>query len=120
MTETPKWTKGPWEYVPGTEHHGPYVTTAADCTYGDIADCYAMSDPSSLSIRNGGTSKPVLLQPENAEANARLIAAAPDLAEVARLVIKLDEATDQAVAQALFEQLTAAARPALSRADGGE
>ena len=78
-----KHTPGPWEYVPSTEHHGPYVTTGADMTYGDIADCYVMSKPAEWSTRNGGDSKPIPHQHERADANARLIAAAPDLLEAA-------------------------------------
>lgn len=66
----------PWEYIPGTEHHGPYV---AGLYGGDICDCYAMSNPLALSQRNGGTSKPIWHQAEYADANARLIAAAPEL-----------------------------------------
>lgn len=46
----------PFEVVDGNEHHGPYIVDAAGCT---VADLYAMSDPSSLSVRNGGTSKPI-------------------------------------------------------------
>lgn len=69
-------TPGPWDYVPSTEHHGPYVTS----DYGsDICDCYAMSNPVALSTRNGGESRPVHFMGEMADANARLIAAAPEL-----------------------------------------
>lgn len=70
-------TPGPWEYIPGTEHHGAYVSGPFG---GDICDCYAMSDPSSLSARNGGTSQPIPFR--DAEANARLISAAPELLAV--------------------------------------
>jgi hypothetical protein len=57
---------------------------------------------------------------ETLDRRAALGAAAPDLYEVARLFIRLDEATDQAVAQALHAKVSDAARSALSRADGGE
>lgn len=70
-----KHTPGPWEYVQSTEHHGPYISSYA----GDVADCYTMSNPMAASIRNGGDSYPVTFQGEQAEANARLISAAPDL-----------------------------------------
>jgi hypothetical protein len=69
-------TPGPWEYVPSTEHHGPYVEAPFG---GTICDCYTMSNPSALSVRNGGDSKPVLFFHEMADPNARLIAAAPDM-----------------------------------------
>jgi len=59
-----------WSYVASTEHHGPYVAAFS----GDICDCYAMSNPNSLSVRNGGTSRPVPHQGEKADANARFIA----------------------------------------------
>ena len=75
MTET-RFTLGPWEYVPSNEHHGPYVCSPFG---GDICDCYTMSNLREPSIRNGGTSKPIHFMHEQADANARLIAAAPEL-----------------------------------------
>lgn len=77
MSET-AWTRGPWEYIPGTEHHGPYVSGPFG---GDICDCYAMSNPESLSVRNGGKSQPIWHQAERADANARLISASPEMHE---------------------------------------
>ena len=71
-----KHTPGPWEYVAGTQHHGPYVSSSLG---GDICDCYCMSNPAAASVLNGGTSYPVNHQGENADANGRLIAAAPDM-----------------------------------------
>lgn len=77
MSES-KHTPGPWEYVPSSEHHGPYV---AGPFGGDICDCYTMSQPQLPSTLNGGPSRPIHFQAEMADANARLIAAAPDLYE---------------------------------------
>jgi hypothetical protein len=73
-----KHTPGPWEYVPSTEHHGPYVTSEFGVT---VCDCYVMSNPSAPSVLNGGDSYPVHHLSEMADPNARLIAAAPDLVE---------------------------------------
>lgn len=65
---------GPWEYIPSNENHGPYVVNV----YGsDVCDCYAMSDPRALAVCNGGDSKPIHFR--DADANARVIAAAPDM-----------------------------------------
>src|SRR6185312_446312 len=78
MTATSsKHTAGPWEYVPGTEHHGPYVVNMWG---GDICDCYTMSNLAAASVRNGGTSYPINHQGEAAEANAQLIAEAGTVA----------------------------------------
>lgn len=74
-----KGTPGPWGYVPSNENHGPYVSCAWGA--GDICDGYVMSNPDSLSIRNGGISKPIHHQYDEADANMRLIAAAPELLE---------------------------------------
>jgi hypothetical protein len=71
-------TPGPWEYIASTEHHGPYVSGPYG---GDVCDCYTMSNLSAASVRNGGDSSPIPFQGDAADANARLIAAAPDLLE---------------------------------------
>jgi hypothetical protein len=62
-------TPTPWEYIPSTEHHGPYVT----CLTGDICDCYTMSNPAAASVRNGGDSYPIHHQGKQADANAQRI-----------------------------------------------
>lgn len=76
MASEAKFTPGPWEYVPSSEHHGPYV---AGPHGGDVCDCYTMSTPDAPSTRNGGNSYPVHFFAEQADANARLIAAAPTM-----------------------------------------
>lgn len=58
----------PWELVAATEHHGPYIVNQWG---GDVADLYAMSNPMSMSVRNGGDSFPVPFN--NADANAAFI-----------------------------------------------
>lgn len=74
-----KHTPGPWEYVPSTENHGAYVVTDWGS---DVADCYTMSNPKSAAVCNGGDSKPVPFQGDQSDANARLIAAAPEMVEL--------------------------------------
>lgn len=73
-------TPGPWDYVPGNEHHGPYITSDFGST---IADCYVLSEPGAFSSTEART--PIPFMHEMAEANARLIAAAPCLLEALRL-----------------------------------
>lgn len=66
-------TPGPWGYVASNENHGPYVCN--DWGAGDICDGYVMSNPDSLSVRNGGNSRPINHQHDEADANMRYIAA---------------------------------------------
>ncbi len=73
---TSQHTPGPWEYVQSTEHHGPYVVHKFGPT---VCDCYTMTQPGELSVRNGGVSKPVHFMADEADANARLIAEAPNM-----------------------------------------
>jgi hypothetical protein len=70
-------TPGEWQVVPSDEHHGPYVCGEHG---GDIADCYVMSKPGALSVRNGGDSAPIHFFAEMADPNAALIALAPTMA----------------------------------------
>lgn len=108
-------TPGPWRYVPGTEHHGPYVATDAEMTYGDIADLYVMSKPGFASTRNGGESYPINHQGATAEANARLMAAAPELlASLQEVVAIADRNTDA------FDRAKAAIAKATASPDTGE
>ena len=63
-------TPTPWDLVPSTEHHGPYITSDFGST---ICDLYTMSHPGEPSTANGGRSAPVHFMAEMAEANARHI-----------------------------------------------
>lgn len=92
-------TPGPWEYVPSNEHHGPYVCGPWG---GDVCDCYTMSNPSALSVRNGGDSKPIHFFGEMADANARLIALAPELLEY----VESSASAGCATATALIKRLS--------------
>jgi hypothetical protein len=74
-------TPGPWEFVPGDEYHGPYVTSEFGST---ICDCYTMTEPGPLSFER--KRRPVPFLHEMAEPNARLIAAAPDMLAALRNV----------------------------------
>jgi hypothetical protein len=64
---------GPFEYVPGTENHGPYVTNAVGNT---VCDCYVMTQPAAWSVR---TPVPVNHCGEMAEDYARLFGASFEL-----------------------------------------
>lgn len=66
MSNTPE----PWDYVPSTENHGPYITSDHGST---ICDLYVMSQPDKLSIRNGGPSRPIPFLAEMADLNAKRI-----------------------------------------------
>lgn len=100
-----KHTAGPWDYVPSNENHGPYVANGWGA--GDICDCYVMSNPSEPAVCNGGTSRAIHMQREEADANARLIAAAPDMLEALKGV-------DGFGANAAFD----AVRAAIAKAEG--
>lgn len=71
-----KFTAGPWDFVTATEHHGYYIVDEVGTT---ICDLYTMTHPKLTSVLSGGTSEPVSFI--DAEANAHLISAAPDLYE---------------------------------------
>ena len=125
MTEEAKHTPGPWEYIPSNENHGPYVSNGWGA--GDICDCYTMSKPSELAVCNGGTSKPIHFQHEEADANARLIAAAPELLEALEQCQKAlsmmitpaqIEQTSTLQAFAIATEAEAKARGAISKAEG--
>lgn len=73
-----KHTPGPWEYVPSTIHHGPYITSSHGNT---IADFYTMTLPTERSTANGGPSRPIHFMHEMADHNAKVAAAAPMLLE---------------------------------------
>lgn len=79
---------------------------------GDVCDCYAMSDPQSLSTRNGGTSRPLPFR--DAEANARLIAAAPDLLAALRAMVCRCEPDTDGADRRMWED----ARAAIAKAEG--
>jgi hypothetical protein len=118
MARTPH-TPGPWQYVPSTDHHGPYITTGADFTYGDIADFYVMSKPDWPSTLNGGPSKPVPHQGDAADANARLAAAAPDLLSIAQRWAALDGGSWHVQRYARErEELLADTRAVIAKAEG--
>lgn len=81
-----KHTPGPWGYIPSNENHGPYVVN--EWGAGDICDCYTMTNPDSLSVRNGGDSKPVHFQHDEADANAKLISLSPNMFTALEQIVK--------------------------------
>lgn len=119
MTEF-KHTPGPWEYVPSTENHGAYVVSDWGS---DVADCYTMSNPGSAAVCNGGNSKPIPFQGDQSDANARLIAAAPDGADLAQEIDALQSAIDASRAVtphhwAQLERIAGKARALLAKIKG--
>jgi hypothetical protein len=120
MSET-KHTPGPWGYVPSNENHGPYVVN--EWGAGDICDCYSMTNPDALSVRNGGVSKPVHFQNEEADANARLIAAAPDLLEALKAAKEVVDVTEGMASSRSDDDFVWAAQKlidaAIAKATGG-
>ena len=68
----------PWEHVAATDHHGAYIVSASGL---DVCDLYAMSNPSSYSVRNGGDSRPIPFvdMDENARHIVKCVNAFPDL-----------------------------------------
>jgi len=113
MSES-KHTSGPWEYVSSTEHHGAYVASS----YGDICDCYTMSSPLAASVRNGGDSYPIPFQGEAADANARLIAAAPELLEALRAAEELHQVGMLNATVELVDRVVTLRRAAIAKATG--
>lgn len=82
-------TPGPWEHVGATERHGHYVVTDFGST---VCDLYVMSKP--VPWATDPSPKPVSFMHEMAEANARLIAAAPDLFAAAVATIEARDACE--------------------------
>jgi len=109
-------TPGPWSYVPSTEHHGPYVTSDYGST---VCDCYTMSHPGEMSTRNGGRSKPVHFMHEMADANARLIAAAPEMLEALQHIAEYwnRDQNETAMADALWH-IIETAEALIAKAEG--
>ena len=66
-------TPGPWYVIEGNEHHGPYITHGG---WDDICNCYVLPHEG---YTGDDKDKPFLFQGQQAEANAHLIAAAPDM-----------------------------------------
>ena len=94
-----KFTPGPWTAVPADEYHGHYVE---DETGETVCDLYF-----NTSKRNDFT---------NAEANARLIAAAPDLLEA---LIQLEAYSNNYSHDSHGHKKLIAARNAIAKAIGG-
>ena len=64
MSDTPMWTPGPWH------HHGPGSVRVCDGGHDLEAGCWTIAEAEIIGVER-----------ETAEANARLIAAAPELYE---------------------------------------
>lgn len=93
-------TPGPWDYVPSTEHHGPYVTSDFGNT---LFDGYKMSYPGEASTANGGRSRPIHHMHEMADANMSIAAAAWEMLELLKEIVDTfaaDGVQDAAIGQA--------------------
>lgn len=109
----------PWDHIESCEHHGAYVMNGYG---GTVCDLYAMSDPSSLSIRNGGTSKPIPFT--DADANAKLIVQAVNshadlmaaLTDARKVVVDCIEAFDVLIPATEFKGILTKIDAALDKA----
>jgi hypothetical protein len=116
MAQQAKHTPGPWDYVPSTEHHGPYVTSSVGNT---ICDCYVMSEPGAFSTASGGPSKPIPFLAEMADPNARLIAAAPSMFAALEAIMAMGTNPDPKWNASLrCDSMWHAARAAIKKATG--
>ena len=102
-------TPGPWKLVPATEHHGPYITSPWGIT---LCDLYTMSNPLALSTACGGTSRPIPFV--DADANAQLISAAPDLLDALKAMVDRWEPDCGGLDRLMWEN----ARDAIAKAGG--
>ena len=102
-----KHTKGPWVYQPADDYCGPYVTDETNSPSGTICDLYHFP--------------PVVVhKPQEAEANGRLIASAPEMLEALEAWIVYHNGEDNHDAQALaYRKAFTLTRAAISKATGG-
>lgn len=91
------WTKGPWRYDTGPSFSGMYHSVLAD---GETLVCECWEQPDDI-----------------AQADAHLIAAAPDLYAALEEMVALDEMTSDAMDWAATPEVIAA-RAALAKARG--
>jgi hypothetical protein len=75
-----------------------------------------MTQPGELSVRNGGVSKPVHFMADEADANARLIAAAPETTDALQAL--LWAVTGFGDFEAQYPEECANARAAIAKATG--
>lgn len=116
-----KWTKGPWEHLPGD----------SECAHPRVVARIVRDRPYSICVADVGNAESVKDAGEEWEANAALIAEAPNLVEALRLcqqtlalltAAKHTSTNDPAVsvvnAWAQCVEAEASARAALARAEG--
>jgi len=102
MTTTHTHTSGPWQYVTGEDWDGATVQTQGGRI---IACCDGCDIP-------GATKEPTT---DEAKANARLIAAAPEMLEALR-----ELCADTYLADPINADRMSKARAAIAKAEGGE